>query len=115
MIDRNLVFEKRTGTTPPIYINEDLSYITRRDHGLLREKRKEIIASGEKYYIVDWNKKSISCNDKIFQVINGILIEQEETSPSSIKQQPRLSNNNVTVRKPHSSKNWEIPHQQKRR
>jgi hypothetical protein len=111
MCDRNLVFAKRTGTTPPIYINEDLSYITRRDHGLLREKRKEFIAAGERYYIIDWNKKSISCNDKIYQVINGILIEQEETSSSSIKQQPRMSNNNVTVRKPLSSKNWANPPQ----
>jgi hypothetical protein len=113
MSDRNLVFEKRTGTTPPIYINEDLSYITRRDHGLLREKRKEFIAAGERYYRIDWNKKFITCNEQIFQIIDGVLIEQEQDA-SSIKQQPRLSNNNVTVRKPHSSKNWENPLQQRR-
>jgi flagellar biosynthesis regulator FlaF len=80
MEDRNLIFQKRLASKPPVFINEDLCKNTRRDHAILREKRKEYHHAGKINIKIDWNQKIISCNDESLQIIDGTLIEKSKNS-----------------------------------
>lgn len=71
--DREFVFENRAKFKAPIFINEDLPRVTRRDHAVLRHAKKKMIAEGSdaKSVKINWVKKSILSGSSLFKIING--------------------------------------------
>jgi len=75
MCQRNLIYSKRSILHSPFYINEDLPYTIRRDHAIIRNKKKDALKSGipaEKVF-VDWRHRSIQINDDKFTIQDGKL------------------------------------------
>lgn len=78
MYDRNLIYESRFKASRPTFINEDLPFSMRRDHGLMRQRRKALIDSGfaAKQIKMDWNKKMVSTKDVRFVIKDGKYHEE---------------------------------------
>jgi hypothetical protein len=96
MMQRNHVYNNRLMTSPPLYINEDLPYSTRRDHGFLRDRKRQEIRKGvaPDQTKIDYKSRSISTAGAIFNVHDGVFHEQRinpsqlrnESIPSSSRQ-----------------------------
>jgi len=89
LTDRDLVWSNRLNSNPPIFVNEDLPFVTRKDFAILRKKSKELKEKGETVSI-QWNNKTITSGTAAFQVSNGCLTSVTSRNPSSIStsQQP---------------------------
>jgi archaellum component FlaC len=81
VIQRNLVYSNRSKKAPPFYINEDLPFSVRRDHGILRDKKRNEIRMGINPDLIKINYKTrtISVADNHFKVQDGILLECSNT------------------------------------
>lgn len=73
MTDRNRVYESRFNTTPPVFINEDLPFCTRKDNFILRQKLKELKEKKIPAEIV-WTKKTIKTGTHCFTLKDGVLV-----------------------------------------
>jgi hypothetical protein len=84
MIQRNLVYTNRGKTAPPFYINEDLPYSILRDHGILRDRKRNEIRNGTHpdQIKIDYKTRTISIANVLHGVNNGILLPQR--NPSSL-------------------------------
>jgi hypothetical protein len=96
MMQRNHVYNNRTKTSPPFYINEDLPYSVRRDNGLLRDRKRQEIRKGAipDQIKIDYKSRSISIAGVVYNVNDGVFQEQRinppklrnESIPSSSRQ-----------------------------
>ncbi|OXA38453.1 hypothetical protein Fcan01_26847 [Folsomia candida] len=101
---RDEVFKNRFNNKHPIYINEDLPSGIRRDHAVMRKKRKILIAEGHvaKQIRMDWKKKTVHTADSVFKVKDGaIIIDQYDINFTSRDKE------NVSTHS--SNQNEEIP------
>ena len=74
--ERNAVWNSRFNSKPPIYINEDLPYSTRRDNEKLRAKIRELKEKTE-FFEIKWNEKLIKTEKHIFKIKDGILTQSD--------------------------------------
>jgi hypothetical protein len=92
MVQRNLVYSLRSNTSPPFYINEDLPYSIRRDHGLLRERKRHEIRKGviPDQIKIDYKSRSISIAGVSYKVHDGVFHEQR-INPPQLRDESRPS------------------------
>jgi len=88
MCQRNLIYSKKSKLHPPFYINEDLPFSIRRDHAILRNKKKEAIQNGTpvENISVDWKLRTITINQDKFKVIDGALSQTNSASLNNLSQ-----------------------------
>lgn len=70
--DRELVYNSRFDTVPPIYFNEDLPFSMRRDFAILRKKGKEFKMKNEKFEI-NWRERYLTTDIGKYHVKDGRL------------------------------------------
>lgn len=92
--DREAVYSSRFSAPKPIYINADFPVTMRRDHAIMRQKKKDLISEGyqPKQIRFDWNRKLIRTEDCAFKVADGALVDSSERLLSQPHPRP-LSNN----------------------
>jgi regulator of replication initiation timing len=91
MSQRNAIWMSRFNAKRPIFINEDLPLSTRKDHGVMRQKKKLLLNNGysTKEIRMDWKKKVIQTVDSSFLVKDGVVVEQQQ------QQSFQLTSNNM--------------------
>jgi hypothetical protein len=83
VLERNCVYFHRKNLCPPYFINEDLSPETRRDHALLRRKKKDILSIDKDAIIkIDWRSKTLKHGSSLFAVKDGILGHSSPHQPT---------------------------------
>lgn len=96
--DREFVFENRAKFKAPIFINEDLPRITRRDHAVLRQTKRKMIAEGSdpKNVKINWIRKSINCGSSLFILENGNmkLASRAKQHQSQVSSKPSVIQSN---------------------
>jgi hypothetical protein len=82
MVQRNLVYSLRSNTSPPFYINEDLPFSIRRDHGLLRDRKRQEIRNGinPDHIKIDYKSRCITIENLTYQAKDGVLSKSSNTS-----------------------------------
>jgi len=87
MCQRNLIYSNRNKLTPPFYINEDLPFSIRKDHAILRSKKRDAIKSGvpTENISIDWRQRSILINLDKFAIKDGnlVLVSQSQSKQTS--------------------------------
>jgi hypothetical protein len=96
VIQRNLVYNNRTKKAPPFYINEDLPFSIRRDHGILRDKKRTEIRNGTnpEQIKINYKTRSITVGSTHLKVQDGTLLEYSNPQTqlrSDQRQQPSSS------------------------
>jgi hypothetical protein len=83
MLQRNEVYAKRFNINKPIYINEDLPFTVRRDHGVMRQKKKQLMGEGytPKEIKMDWGRKTVKTADDFFVVKEGKICDSSSSGP----------------------------------
>lgn len=79
--DRNEVYSNRTKTTPPVYINEDLTYEEYKLQSLLRAKTRELVIQGIEAKL-NYRNMCVDCPGKKYWFNENFII-QEENVPES--------------------------------
>jgi archaellum component FlaC len=97
MFQRDSVFANRFKSQKPVYINEDLPRGMRRDNGLMRNKKRELVANGydPKGIKMDWNKKSIQTNDSIFKIKDGEMLDESPDGMDTTNHIAQVLNRNA--------------------
>lgn len=83
MAVRDEIWRNRFSFKKPIFVNEDLPRMTRRDHAILRGQKKEMISKGvdPSQIKINWNRKTIQHGPNRLRVTNG-LIEHSKFNPN---------------------------------
>jgi chromosome segregation ATPase len=68
--DRDNVWNCRTNTNPPIFINEDLPFSIRRDHAVIRKKVKQLKEDNIQYDI-KWGARQIQTEQHLYTIKEG--------------------------------------------
>jgi len=93
--DRETVYGQRKNLRHPFYLNEDLPFVTMRDHAILRKQKNELVNDG-KNASIDWKNKTLRVNDiGIQKIVNGALINIDtSTQPESVGQLGQIDDKN---------------------
>jgi len=93
MCQRNLIYANKNKLLPPFYINEDLPFSIRKDHAILRNKKKEALQNGSllENISIDWKLRTITVDARKFSILNGNLIPSMQVSTSSNSSQHSTS------------------------
>lgn len=93
LFERNEVYAGKFKVNKPTFINEDLPLSVRKDHSILRQKRKQLIEQGFtlKQIRIDWTRQTINTGESCYRILNGNLVEiyqKANTMPSTQSYQP---------------------------
>lgn len=95
--DRNCVYLNRTKTEKGVFINEDLHKNTRRDHALLRRKRKEL-SDKQINSKLNLSKLTVEAETgEVFEIVNGVVVSKTTPAVS----EPVAKNGKTQKRKGH--------------
>lgn len=98
--ERDEVADSRRQFKPPVYINDDLPLSVRRDHAILRNQKKQLIAEGAdpKAIKIDWDRKRMQFGTKIGNIVNGnIFIKDIRKSNSQHKKNRSEANSGADM------------------
>ncbi|OXA50401.1 hypothetical protein Fcan01_15225 [Folsomia candida] len=96
--DRDEVYDNRYNAERPTYINEDIPPTMRRDHAIMRQKKKQFIKDGFglQQIKMDWNRRIIRAGEETYKVVDGnikLLVPNITTTSNS---PPQSQNQNTT-------------------